>query len=162
MTTSVKFCLSYNPLKWDFIAFKMGNIPRRKRIVDINVVNDVTSTRRSVITRVVIRFLRHDIINWITATPYDKCLFIKDRPAACKEPYSIKDSYINLYVHVYSTFSISLQLCNSYIFLGCFQVMRISSIARATLSLKLFRVVLETYMYMCLSFICVCLDKKWS
>ena len=54
MTTSVRFCLSYDPLKLDFIAFKMDNISIRKRIVDTDVVNDVTSTRQSVITRVVI------------------------------------------------------------------------------------------------------------
>ena len=35
---SVRFCLSYDPLKWDFITFKMGNISRRKRIVDTDVV----------------------------------------------------------------------------------------------------------------------------
>ena len=41
MTTSVRFCLSYDPLKWDFIAFKMNIISLRKRIVDTDVVNDV-------------------------------------------------------------------------------------------------------------------------
>ena len=41
----------------DFIAFKMDNISRRKHIVDMDVVNDDTSTRKSVITPVVIRFL---------------------------------------------------------------------------------------------------------
>ena len=54
MTTSVRFCLSYDPLKSDFIAFKMDNISRRKHIADMDVVNDVTSTRQSVITHVVI------------------------------------------------------------------------------------------------------------
>ena len=55
MTTSVRFCLSYDPLILDFIAFfKMGNISRRQRIVGMDVVNDVMSTRQSVITRVVI------------------------------------------------------------------------------------------------------------
>ena len=29
MTTSVKFCLLYDPLKWNFIAFKMKNISIR-------------------------------------------------------------------------------------------------------------------------------------
>ena len=57
MTTSVIFCLSHDPIKWDFITFKMNNILRRKRNVDTDVVNDVTCTRRSVITRVVIGFL---------------------------------------------------------------------------------------------------------
>ena len=50
MTTSVRFCLSYDPLKLDFIAFKMGNILRRKRIVDKDVVNDIMSKWQSVIT----------------------------------------------------------------------------------------------------------------
>ena len=57
MTTSVRFCLSYDPLKVYFIVFRMDNILMRKRIVDMDVVNDVTFTRQSVITRVVIRFL---------------------------------------------------------------------------------------------------------
>ena len=54
MTTSVRFCLSYDPLEWDFIAFRMHIISIRKRIVDTDVVHDVTYTRKSVITRVVI------------------------------------------------------------------------------------------------------------
>ena len=57
MTTREIFCLSYDPLKWDFIAYKINIISARKRIVDTDVVNDVTSTRKSVITRVFIRFL---------------------------------------------------------------------------------------------------------
>ena len=40
MTMSVRFCLSYDPLKWDFIAFKVNIISTRKRIVDTGVVND--------------------------------------------------------------------------------------------------------------------------
>ena len=46
MTTSVRFCLSYGPLQWDFIAFKVNMISIRKRIVDMDVVNDVTCTRQ--------------------------------------------------------------------------------------------------------------------
>ena len=42
MTTSVRFCFSYDPLKLDFIAFKMDNISSRKRIADTDVGNDVT------------------------------------------------------------------------------------------------------------------------
>ena len=53
MTTSVRFCLSYDPLQLDFNAFTMDSIFQD----DTDVVNDVTSTRQSVITRVVIRFL---------------------------------------------------------------------------------------------------------
>ena len=37
MTTIVEFCLSYDPL----IAFKINIISIRKRIVDMDVVNDV-------------------------------------------------------------------------------------------------------------------------
>ena len=60
MITSVRFSLSYDPLKWDLNAFTLNIISKGKRIVDMEVVNDVTctgSTRQSVITRVVIRFL---------------------------------------------------------------------------------------------------------
>ena len=49
MTTRVRVCLSYEPLKWDFIAYKMNIISLRKCIVDMDVVNDVMC--------VVIRFL---------------------------------------------------------------------------------------------------------
>ena len=47
MTTSVRFCLSYDPLKWDIIAFKMHIISIRKCNVDTDVINDVMCTRRS-------------------------------------------------------------------------------------------------------------------
>ena len=64
MTTSVRFCLSYDPLELDFIAFKiLDNISSRKRIVDTDFVNDVTRSCQSFITRVVIRFLLHDFIH---------------------------------------------------------------------------------------------------
>ena len=58
ITTSVRFCLSYDPLNWDFIAFKLNIISLRKRIFDMDFVNnDVTCTRKSVITRVFIQFI---------------------------------------------------------------------------------------------------------
>ena len=41
----------------------MNIISIEKRIVDTDVVNDVTKTPQSVITRVVIRFLRHPLNN---------------------------------------------------------------------------------------------------
>ena len=50
----------------------MNIISIRKRIVDTDVVNNVTDTRQSFITRVVIRFLWHDVIHRITATSCDK------------------------------------------------------------------------------------------
>ena len=34
MTTSVRFCLSYDPLKWDCFAFKMNITSISKRTVD--------------------------------------------------------------------------------------------------------------------------------
>ena len=52
----------------NFIAFKMNIISMWKRIVDTGVVNDITHTRQSVITRMVIRFLWHEI----TGASYDK------------------------------------------------------------------------------------------
>ena len=39
-----QFCLSYDPLKWDFIAFGMNIISIRKCIVDADVVNDAQFT----------------------------------------------------------------------------------------------------------------------
>ena len=63
MTTSERF--PYDPLKWDFIAFKVNSISVRKCIVDTDVVNDDTCTRQCVITRVVLRLLWHDVITII-------------------------------------------------------------------------------------------------
>ena len=54
MITSVRFCLSYDPLKWDFVTFKMNIITIRNHIVGTDGVNDVTWSHQSVITRVVI------------------------------------------------------------------------------------------------------------
>ena len=54
MTTSVRFCLSYDPLKRDFISFKMNNISVRKCTADTDVISDITSTCPSVISYVVI------------------------------------------------------------------------------------------------------------
>ena len=56
MTTSVKFCISYDLLKCGLIAFEMNIISLSKRIVDTGVISDVACTRQSVITRVDIRF----------------------------------------------------------------------------------------------------------
>ena len=66
MTTSVRFVLSY-----DFIAFKMDIFSMKIYIVVTDVVNDVTYSRKSVNTRVVITLLLHDVIHWKTATSYD-------------------------------------------------------------------------------------------
>ena len=44
----------------------------KKNIVVTDVVNDVTYSRKSVNTRVVITLLLHDVIHWKTATLYDK------------------------------------------------------------------------------------------
>ena len=52
MTMSVRFCLSYDPLKWDFITFKKNIISIRKCVVDTDIVNDVMCSRQSVITHV--------------------------------------------------------------------------------------------------------------
>ena len=41
MTARIRFCLSYDPLNWDFIVFKMNIISIGKRIVDTDVVNAV-------------------------------------------------------------------------------------------------------------------------
>ena len=57
MTTSVRFCLSYDSLIMGFYRLKNKQYFKKKCIVDTDVVNDVTSSRQSVITRVVIRFL---------------------------------------------------------------------------------------------------------
>ena len=55
ITTSVRLCLSYEPLKCDFITFKINIISIRKRIADMYVVKDVTCTRQSTNTRDMIK-----------------------------------------------------------------------------------------------------------
>ena len=72
MTTSVRFCLSFDSLNWNFIAFEMNINSVRKHSVYTDVVNDGTYTRQSVITRIVIRFSWPDLIHRIKATSYDK------------------------------------------------------------------------------------------
>ena len=37
MTTSVRFCLSYDPFRLDFIAFKVDNCSTEKCMVDMDV-----------------------------------------------------------------------------------------------------------------------------
>ena len=54
MATSVRFWLSNDPIECGVIDIKTNFISIPKRIVDIDVVHDVTNTRQSVITRVVI------------------------------------------------------------------------------------------------------------
>ena len=54
MTRSVIFCLSYDPLNLDFIAFNINIISIRKRILDTDIVNDFTCTYQSVLRHVVI------------------------------------------------------------------------------------------------------------
>ena len=50
MVTSVRFCLSYAPLKHDFITFKMNFISIRKCIVDTDVVIDMYAQKVIIIT----------------------------------------------------------------------------------------------------------------
>ena len=76
MTRSVRICISCDPFNWDFIAYKINIISATKCIADKDFVNDVMSTRQSVITRLVIRFLWHDVILWITVTSYDKWHYV--------------------------------------------------------------------------------------
>ena len=60
MTMSLRLNLSYEPLKFDFIAFKMNLKTKyfnKKHIVDTNIVNEILSSCQSVITSVVIQFL---------------------------------------------------------------------------------------------------------
>ena len=56
MSTSVRFCLSYDPLKLDFIAFKMDHISEENALLT-RALSVMLRVRASVITRVVIRFL---------------------------------------------------------------------------------------------------------
>ena len=57
MTMSVRFCLLYDPLKWDFFAFKMNIISIQERIADMDIFSNLMSLCQSVITLMVIQFL---------------------------------------------------------------------------------------------------------
>ena len=57
--------------KIGFYRLRSGHI----YIVVADVVNDVTYSRKSVNTRVVMTLLLHDVIHWKTATSYDKKYF---------------------------------------------------------------------------------------
>ena len=57
MTTSERFCLSYDPLKMELYRLQNDHYFNKKRTLDTDVVNDVTSMRQSDMTRVVIRIL---------------------------------------------------------------------------------------------------------
>ena len=50
----------------------MNIISIKELLGDTDVVSDVTYMRQSVTTRVVVLFLWHDVIRWITAKSYDK------------------------------------------------------------------------------------------
>ena len=44
-STSVRFCVSYDPWKSDFVSYKMNSISIRKSIIDTDVVNNINDTR---------------------------------------------------------------------------------------------------------------------
>ena len=50
----------------------MDIFPTKINIVVMDVVNDVTYSRKSDNTRVVITLLLHDVIQWKTVTSYEK------------------------------------------------------------------------------------------
>ena len=49
ITTSVRFCLSCDISEWDFIDYEMNIISKGKRIIDMEVVNDVTCTSQKLL-----------------------------------------------------------------------------------------------------------------
>ena len=60
------------PFKMGFNHLQNDHYFNKKHMVDTVFVSDLTSMGQSVITHVVIRFLWHDVIHWITVTSYDK------------------------------------------------------------------------------------------
>ena len=72
----------------------MDTFPLKINIVVTDFVNDVTYSRKSVNTRVVITLLLHDVIHWKTATSYDNW------------PYTNKTKTIS----VYSVFSLKISV----------------------------------------------------
>ena len=56
MTTNVKFCLSYDPLKLDFIALKMDNISEEKAFL-----TQIMSMKLHVRTKVLLHMWSYNI-----------------------------------------------------------------------------------------------------
>ena len=50
MTISLRFCLSYDPLKWDYIYFIINSVSITEGIVGTVIFNDVTYMCENVIT----------------------------------------------------------------------------------------------------------------
>ena len=50
MSTSVRFCLPYDPIKWDFIGLKMNIILIKKHIDDTIIASDVSCMCQNVAT----------------------------------------------------------------------------------------------------------------
>ena len=72
MTSRVRLVLSYTILS----PVKVDIFPMKINIVVMEVVSDVTYSRKNVNTRVVKTLLLHDVfIHWKTATSYDKMQF---------------------------------------------------------------------------------------
>ena len=67
----ILFNISYDRLKWY----------NPVRFADMDVVNDVMNTLQSVITPVLMLFLWYGVIQWTTATPYDKPNYLLPREA---------------------------------------------------------------------------------
>ena len=72
MTTSLRFCLSYDCLKWDFIALKVDITSAENNAVTNSIMTLCTSNQ-------VLRnvwsygfYDKNDVDHWITATSYDK------------------------------------------------------------------------------------------
>lgn len=93
--------------KWDFIAYKMNIVSLRRGIDDMVIVNNITWQCRNVITHVVILFLWHYIIHWITSAStmlIEKCgLWHKaiqeyDTPTACENAWATVHALTRVFI----------------------------------------------------------------
>ena len=72
--------------------------PMKINIVATDIVNDVTCSRKSVNTRVVITLLLRNVIHWKTATSYDKDNIDDDQRFEAY-PLNIKNQYTLLIIN---------------------------------------------------------------
>ena len=64
MTSSVRFCLSYDPLKWDSMAFKMNFISIKKHVVE----DGQLSVTLHVQTKVLLHMILYDFYDMTLST----------------------------------------------------------------------------------------------
>ena len=96
MTTSVRICLSYDPLETDFITFKTNIISIRKLTADTDAINDVTCRHHSIITLVVTTIL----LKFVIAFQMESCSTTYHRGVIKRPGPEVFSFYSGLITHL--------------------------------------------------------------